>query len=835
MNNRFFFVWMLVAGLGSMSYAQQSGPGGQPNIASEASPQVKTEDRQAAKGIVMGKVIDHETQSPLDFATVSLLAARDSSVVTGGITDATGKFEIESEFGQYIVKVEFISYESVTIPGVVLNRKNARVDLGEISISPAVAVLQQVEVRAEKSEMQFDLDKRTFNVGKDLANKGGSAEEILDNIPSITVDIDGNVSLRGSENVRILVDGKPSGLVGVGDTDGLKSLPAAMIDKVEVVTNASARYEASGTSGIINIVLKKDRKKGVNGSIDVSGGIPARYGTAFNMNVRRKDVNFFVNYGLSHRTGPGKGFTNQEFYDVNTPIPFSEQIRDSERGGLSHSFRGGLDLFLSPRDVLTGAIIYRVGDDYSDATTIFRDFDRNRVLTSISERVQDEEEDETNLEYEVNYERKFAQKGRKWTVQMQYQNSEETEAADYLQTAFDANLDPLELPVLQQRSINQENNGTLLLMTDYVHPLGKDRKFEIGSRVSLRDIGNHYLVEELQESTWNRLANLSNDFNYEEDIYAAYAIYANKIDKWSYQVGLRAEHSEVLTELQETDEVNDRSYTNLFPSAHLNYEFTEGNAFQISYSRRISRPRFWYLNPFFTFSNNRNIWGGNPNLDPEFTDSYELGYLNFGDNFTFGSSIYYRHTTGVIERIARVDENGITRTQPENLATQDSYGVEFTTSSDVTKWWRLDGSLNLFAQQTKGQLADLDLEAEAFSMQTRLSSKIKFWKDAEFQTRLWYRAPENSTQGKRKSMYSLDLGLSKDLLKKNATITLSVQDLLNTRKYRRETFGDNWYAESEYQRRAGQTTLSFNYRLNQRKRRQRSGRGEGGGDEGMQF
>jgi hypothetical protein len=215
-----------------------------------------------------------------------------------------------------------------------------------------------------------------------------------------------------------------------------------------------------------------------------------------------------------------------------------------------------------------------------------------------------------------------------------------------------------------------------------------------------------------------------------------------------------------------------------------------------------------------------------------------MGYLRYWDKATLGSSLYYRHTTGVIERIARIEEDGITtRTQPENLSTQNSYGLEFTGSVDINKWWRLDGSLNLFSQKTQGRVDDIILEAQAFSFQNRLSSKIKFWKDAEFQTRLWYRAPEARTQGKRKSMYSLDLGFSKDVLDKKATITISVQDLLNTRKYRNETFGNGFYSDSEFQRAAGQTTVSFNYRINQKKQRQRGDRGSGGdgGDFGGEF
>ncbi|NND06467.1 MAG: TonB-dependent receptor [Saprospiraceae bacterium] len=809
------------------------------------------QQRSASQGTITGHLLEETSNTPLEFATISLLSPTDMVVVTGGISDDKGMFEVKASFGTYVVKIEFIGYESMQLDNIVLSAEKPTYDLGNIVVGESAQMLDEIEVVAEKSEMQFDLDKRVFNVGKDLANKGGSAEDILDNIPSITVDVEGNVSLRGSENVRILVDGKPSGLVGVGDTDGLKSLPSGMIEKVEVVTNASARYEASGTSGIINIILKKDQQKGVNGSVDISAGLPENYGAGINMNVRRKDVNFFLNYGIRSRRGPGRSLVTQEFFNPDAKISLSEQIGDRDRGGISNSFRGGMDYYISENDILTGSIIYRVGDDYSDATTLFRDFNNNGNLFEISERVQDEVEDETNLEYELRYERKFKQKGRKFTAFVQYQSSEEVEEADYIDRTFDASFNRLEeLPTLQ-RSRNAESNGTFLMQADYVYPLGKEHKFEVGTRISLREIGNDYYVEEEVDNRWQTLLGLSNNFIYDEDIYAAYAIYGNKIGRWSYQVGLRAEHSEVITTLEQTNEINDRTYTNLFPSGHLNYELDKSNTLQLSYSRRISRPRFWYLNPFFTFSNNRNIWGGNPNLDPEFTDSYELGIIKYIGEASFGSSFYYRHTTGVIERISFIDstivvpggEEGsvVTRTLPQNLSDENSYGFELTGSADINKWWRLDGSLNLFAKRTQGSFEGQNFDAQAFSLQNRLSSKMKFWKDAEFQTRFWYRAPETRTQGRSKSMMSLDLAFSKDVLQKKGTITLSVRDLLNTRKYRYETLVgtrgiDGFFLDREYQRRPRQTNLSFNYRINQKKQRQRGGdRGDDGGGNGGEF
>jgi outer membrane receptor protein involved in Fe transport len=788
-----------------------------------------------SKGTITGRMVDSESKLPLEFATISVLIPEDSAVITGAITDDFGHFEVDVEYGTYLLKMEFIAYETQFLPNINVDRQNRKRGIGIVGLTPKTELLEEIVVVAEKSEMQFNLDKRVFNVGKDLANKGGSAEDILDNIPSVAVDVEGNVSLRGKGNVRILVDGRPSGLIGVGDSGGLKSLPASMIEKVEVVTNAAARYDAEGTGGIINIVLKKDRKKGINGAIDLSAGVPHTYGAALNLNMRKEWINFFINYGFRSRQNPSTGYTYQEFFSSSAPVPYSEQLSDSKRGGISNSIRTGMDIFLSERDILTGALIYRYGNDFNDSRVNFYDYDRRGGnLQSITERVQDESEKEPNLEYDLTYERKFEEKGRKFITTLSVQDNRETEHADYTETFYDPFRNELGVTPLLQRSNIDEQSNELILQTDYAHPLGKNKKFEIGGKMSMRIIKNDYLVEELQENTWKNLTNISNNFNYDEDIIAVYGIFGNKIGKWSYQLGLRAEYSHVITELEESNEVNDREYANLFPSAFLNYELNKGNAFQISYSKRISRPRFWYLNPFFTYSNTRRLFGGNPNLDPEFTDSYELGYLRYWENATLGTSLYYRHTTGVIERISRSIGDGITQTIPENLSTENSVGLELTLSSDVNKWWRVDLSGNLFSSQTKGVLEDgTVLEAEALSLSNRLSSKMKFWKDAEFQIRFGYRAPTNTTQGKRRAMHSTDLAFSKDVLQKKGTITLSTRDIFNTRRYQSETLTETFYMDSEHRWSSRSVVLGFNYRINQKKQRSRGGNGGGGGEEMM--
>ncbi|MEL6945192.1 MAG: carboxypeptidase regulatory-like domain-containing protein, partial [Bacteroidota bacterium] len=308
---------------------------------------------------ITGTVLDDETESPLGYATVTLFSKRDSSVIAGTITDEAGQFKIETRPGKLFAKVEFISYQAVTIEQIPFERGKRSIDLGTISLAADATTLAEVEVRAEKSEMQMMLDKRVFNVGKDLANMGGSAVEILDNVPSVTVDVEGAVSLRGGA-VRILVDGKPSGLVNADNTNGLRSIPANLIERIEVITNPSARYEAEGMTGIINIVLKKDKKKGVNGSFDVNVGYPENFGAAANLNFRRNKLNFFANYGVRYRKNPGIGLAEQERLRRDT-LFFTDIARDSRRGGWSNNIRLGADYFFTDNDILTTSFLYSYG------------------------------------------------------------------------------------------------------------------------------------------------------------------------------------------------------------------------------------------------------------------------------------------------------------------------------------------------------------------------------------------------------------------------------------------------------------------------------------------
>ncbi len=784
--------------------------------------------RQAPQITVLGSIVDQGSNLPLEFATISLFSQKDSSLLSGGLTDLDGKFEISTRPGPQYAVIEFISYAPLTMEvpfdRETIKANKGKIDLGAIALNNAGIELEGVTVRAEKSETQFSLDKRVFNVGKDLANQGGSAEDILDNVPSVSVDQEGTVSLRGSEGVRILVDGKPSGLAGADNANGLRAIPANLIESVEVITNPSSRYEAEGTGGLINIILKKDKGSGFNGSFDINGGYPDRAGIGANVNYRKGKVNWFANYGLSYRTGPGSGLSYQE--QTRDGVKYIQDIiQERNRSGINNSIRLGMDFLANDKETFTGAFLYRVGKDDNNASVTYQDYVGTiSNLTATTVRSDIEEEHESNLEYSLRYTKEYSSRNHTLQAVVQYQDNIEDEGSDFLEKrTFGTPTDDL-----IQQSANEESEKEWLFQVDFKKPVFEDKgNFEIGVRSSIREIKNDYEVLQFKDGIGISLPGLTNMFNYDEDVNAIYSQYGHEFGKFSFQVGLRAEHSHVLTELIQTNEVNDRNYFNIFPSAFLNYKFSDANALQANYSQRIRRPRFWDLNPFFTFSDSRNTFAGNPNVNPEFTDSYEVNFLSYWDDLTISSGIFYRHTTDVIQRILEFNEDGTTNRQPQNLGIGDDTGFEFTLQYSGLKWMRLDANANLFQQKIDVQNAEGLNNTKNFTWQARVTPRFTLWKGSDLQVRFRYRAASQGVQGTRDPMALLDLGWSLDLLENSATITLGVRDLFNNGRYKGTTIGTNFFRESEYRRRVRSYNVAFNYRINQKKKR--GGRPQGGG------
>ncbi|WP_057939652.1 outer membrane beta-barrel family protein [Algoriphagus resistens] len=771
--------------------------------------------QQTPKDKITGIVTEEGTDTPLPFASIGIYSSSDS-LISGGLSDDNGKFQIDIPNGEYYALIEFMGYEPFQTNIFTISKASPSYDLGQIQLKTSAENLNEVVVRGEKTIMELSLDKRIFNVGKDLANAGGNASDILMNLPSIAVDPEGNVRLRGSANVRILIDGKPSGLVSFKGSAGLRQLPANMIERVEVITNPSARYEAEGMAGVINIILKKDNNQGFNGSFELVGGVPTNLGFTANLNYRHKRINWFINYSLTHRRSPNVGELYQETYGEDTTFILN-QSNEGVVKSLNNNIRGGLDYYFSENSILTLSYLWRRSDAHRITDIRYEDsWNSIDNLQSYTLRKQDETEEEPNSEISMNYKKSFERKGHELTGTLTYLNYWENSDQLFTQYSFTPEDSPIEGSSVVQTSLNDEYENQYLAMLDYVKPFAKEGKFETGFRTSFRRMKNDYIVEqENANGDFEPIPGLDNIFLYDENILAAYGILGNTSNKWSYQGGLRVEYTDVKTTLEETNEVNPRKYTNLFPSAHLTYNITQENALQISYSRRVRRPVYNDLSPYVTLSDSRNFFSGNPDLNPEYTNSFELGHIKYFDKGTLFTTVYYRSTDDKIERLRSVDDQGNSTTLPYNLTGENSFGVELSSDYQLYDWWKLDFNANFFHSDIDGTNIQNGYQTKTYSWLFRQTSRFTVAEGLDIQLRANYDARQKTVQGVRKGIFFMDLSASKNIFQDRGTLVFNATDIFNSRRNRYISEGMNFYTEgnSQYQRR--QLILTLSYRLKQ--------------------
>lgn len=773
---------------------------------------------------INGTITD-EKGSTIPYSNISLHKTADSSQVAITASDEKGKFNISAVPGSWFLKISFLSYEEKKVANIIITDKD--IDLGSISLGIATKTLSEVTVTSEKKLMELELDKRVYNVSQDVSNIGANASEILGNIPSVTVDIDGNVSLRGSQGVRILIDGKPSALTGLRSTDALRNLQGAMIDRIEVITNPSSRYDAAGETGIINIILKKNKTRGFNGNFTATGGYPDNFSGSYSINYRTQKINLFSSFGANYRKNTGKGSSTQRFNGSDTSFVYDQTSKRTRRD-FSLNLMTGIDYYITPFTTLTGSFLIDGGREKNISKILYEDFNGSGQLIKSILRTDSEKENEHDTEVSLSFRKKFdGNSDKEWTADFKWTNSGETESSDYTQADINGG------EVLKQRSGNPAYEDNLLLQTDYIHPYNKEGKFETGFKGTIRKITNEFLVEEQTNGgAWITLPAFDNNMEFTEKIYAAYAMAGNKIKKFSYQLGLRGEISDIRTGLIKTNEINHRWYFNLFPSASLSYELDEKNTLQLSYSYRINRPDFRNLTPFADFSDPRVFFTGNPNLNPDYTHSMEARHLIDWGKGSVLSGVYYRYKKGVIERIRILDTvTGITNIIPVNLSTQHDLGIEFNFSLSVSDWWRFNSNVNFYRAVAKGSYNDEILQSKTVSWTNRTTSRMTFFKQLDFQVSVNYQSPRVTTQGKDLSIYSIDLGLAKDIFKGKGTLTFNVRDLMNSRRRRSIVDIPGYYSNSDFLWRPRQMTLTLNFRLNQQKIENDEERGDEGGFE----
>jgi len=792
--------------------------------------------QNAVKISLTGKVIDEETQQPLEYATVTLKNDRFPDRLQGGITNEEGDFNFEVLPGKYTVTTEYISFEKDIKEGLVLREAK---DLGTIELGMEVNSLNEIELVAERTEVEIRLDKRVYNVGKDITVRGGSVSDVMDNIPSVSVDVEGNISLRGNDNVRILINGKPSGLVGLSGPDALRQLPAESIERVEVITSPSARYEAAGTAGILNIILKREELAGFNGSFILNGGAPTTYGGSASLNWRNKKLNLFSTTSYNNGESLGGGVFNSEYFNGDQASTYTNETRDYNRNRERFFVNVGAEYFFDDNTSLNISGFLRHSDNESNNSTIIEDLNAAGATLNRLGRYQDETEEDNSSQFTANFTKKFNDKGHELVIEFQSEKSSEDES-DF---ADNTN-------VFDQASSTEEQQKRQLLQLDYVYPIDENTQFEAGFRGNYSQQDTDYQVYDINDNSRTLNTNLTNYLGFTQNVNAAYTQYGKKINQFSYLLGVRMEHTKIVIDQRTADIYKEKKYADWFPTVNLSYEFDEKENITLGYSRRIRRPRSWSLNPFQSLTSLTFFRQGNPDLDPSYANTFDFGYLKKWEKFTLNGSIYYSTSKQVITRITeatgtivRVSDDPIIdvpalRSTSINLAENNRAGTEFTLTYSPKRQVRISGNFNIFNSETIGTYENQVLDAEIVSWFARINASFPLPFGMTTQLRTFYRGPSATAQTESQGILSMSGAINKDLFNKKGTLSFRASDIFNSRRRKSTTLTDNFTNYTEFQWRQPTYIFTFTYRINEnknnRKRNQRDN-GDGGGDGEFDF
>ena len=769
MKVRFFFAFLLLSFLSVSTLSAEPAP--------------------APTGGVGGKLLDQESKSPLDHVTVFIYQGSSEKPVKVVNTDERGVFIFSDVLpGEYRVEAGFLGY--LPFEEVVQVMANQQTHLGEIVLKTDAKSLRVVEVTGLRSSMKLEVDKRVFSVDQSIAAAGASTSDILKNIPSVDVDAEGTVSLRNSTNVIIWINGKPSGLTADNQAQVLEQMPAESIDRIEVVTNPSAKYSAEGSAGIINIILKKDRKAGYYGSLRAGVSTPLGYNLGGNVNYSSPKWDLYANLGTRGDNRDGNGSTDRETYltsgsTTTTEYMHSTTLRNMTNGGLF--FRAGADYHINDQHTvsLSGFGMNGIRDFSSDVN--YRFLDNAKQLTNTRQRSSTETGGHNNFEMELDYQWEIgAEHNLHATLSAGKELSPRT--SSYTQTELLSSS-----PAFKQDGKGSENENSMEFQLDYSHKFSEKWKVEAGWKTNMEQRVSDDLIRNLNGTAWTNFS--KNLFDYTEQIHAAYGTLTGKLTpKLGYQLGLRAEQTlvnftstNVLSNLVDPHEKN---YLQLFPTIFANYTISEGSDLQLNYSRRINRPRGRALNPFVNISDSMNIWVGNPDLNPEYSNNFELNFLKTWTNHTLSAALYHRISEQVIQDIRYLD-GGVMNQTPENVTSSTSSGMELVAKDKLFKTLETTTTLNLFQQSMdgftyRGQTYE---GTNGFSWNLRMNGQMMLPWNMMGQISGFYSAPRIVAQGSMKAAYSLDLGLRKSFWDRTLQVAINGQNLLNSFKFENTTTG----------------------------------------------
>jgi outer membrane receptor protein involved in Fe transport len=814
-------------------------------------------------GRVYGKVLDAKTNKPVEFAAVQIsnfkkdsTGAMRENIINGQLTQANGDFSLDQlpVFGELTFKVSAMGYKmyeqkvkfDIKMPQSsgqnqmsswqqALNSIDK--DLGNIKLESNAVALKEVQIDGSLPVLELRPDKKVYNVDKNPTVTGGTAEDVLKNVPSVNVDIDGNVTLRNAAP-QIFVDGRPTTLT-------VDQIPADAIQDIEIITNPSAKYDASGgMAGILNIVLKKNRRIGYNGMLRAGVDSRGRANLGADFNVREGKVNVFVSGNLNQRKSKGTGLT--ERYTRNEgvePLMITQNNKNTSNGFFGF-LRSGVDIFLDNRNTITVSGMYMNGQmkptDYLQTQTDTL-FDNSAVNSGLSIRNSDSKRNFKNRGASVAYKHLFPKEGQEWTADINFNSMTSNMSGNYKTQNYFSDMTESGLPVQQNQQIEGDNT-MLTAQSDMVIPMRNKSKIETGVRGAMRDytsVNQNFIFNNISQE-FMLIPNLTANYKYIDQVYAAYVTYSQQIKKFNYQAGLRAESSFYEGELTQTKQKFKTDYpVSLFPSASASYKLNDKNDLQINYSRRINRPNFFQIIPYTDYSDSLNISKGNPGLKPEFTHSVELSMMHtFSRKNTLLGSVYYKRTENVITRYLEYDfdtilDKSVLVSTFRNATSSYAYGLELTAQNNIQGWLDITSNFNAYQSVIDGKNIENNLTNEQFSWFAKLNLDFKLPKNfslnvsGSYQSKMalqitnsggwgggYMGGTQNTAQGYVRPNYGVDAGIKYVFLKdKSASLTLNVSDIFKTRindVHSESTF----YTQDSWRKRDAQIfRLNFSYRF----------------------
>ncbi|MDO4225079.1 MAG: TonB-dependent receptor [Bergeyella zoohelcum] len=781
------------------------------------------------KKSITGKITDKQN-NPVPYASVSFNSKENKLYSDATLTDEQGNYSLQLVNGDYEIIVEAIDFKKYSTSKEILGGEQATISIEREQTTthqPTKSIEGVTITAATTKAYKVELDKKVYDPSTDLISKGGNLQDVLTNVPSVEVDTDGTVSLRGSSNVRFLINGKPSSLLGIDDSaSALQSIPADQIERIEVITNPSSKYEASGTAGILNIILKKTKSRGFNGSVAGTLGYLPLTRLNTNLNWKQGSWIWYLNGGGGYNERKNTRRNNTRYFSPSGATQsYLDQDSDNENQGKYYNANAGFAVDITEKMAFNLSGMVRYNENESKDLVTYNNYDANRVLDYISNRLSLGSGDGIAMQGDIGLDYKFNTKGHNLSTSFSIQRNKNYGYSNILETE---DSDFVSRNIVDQVTINK----TMIGKIDYELPLGENSRLEAGYRFDRNENDYDYGVKQSTDDVnFTQRLNFTSNTIYTEMFNAFYVQFRSKVNRLGYQLGLRSELSDIKVDFYNEAGTNsniNKNYNGFFPSVFLSYDLGEGtdNQLFLNYSRRIDRPRSWSLVPFnsFNLNDDRNQFLGNPDLNPEYENAIELGYAIQKKKFTINPTLYYKHHEDETEMVVVQESptSNILVTRPYNLGSETKIGLDINATADIFSWWKIIASANIFRYNRTGEFFDetimttpYSFAGKGFSSRFRLSNTFKIDKTMSIQLQGFYRGAEKTDSNNRKSSYAVNFGANKTIWNGSGTIAFNIQDIFNTKAMRSTSYGTTFEREQYMQFEPRQFSLSLTYRFKQ--------------------